>query len=109
MEVGSHVCTTLAGASELTKLVEGYARSIEIDWARFLGFEELTEFLGDIALHVTRSDSDVRRNAQQNIQSALTRTLWDNYRISRLDDPDFEQWGELTVSFHGTALPAECS
>jgi hypothetical protein len=78
--------------------------SIEIDWARFLGFEELTEFLGDIALHVTRSESDVRRNAQQNIQSALARTLWDNYRISPLDDPDFEQWGELTVSFHGTAL-----
>ena len=42
--------------------------------------------------------------AQQSIQSALTRTLWDNYRISQHNDPDFEQWGELTVSFHGTAL-----
>jgi hypothetical protein len=78
--------------------------SIEIDWARFLGFEELTEFLDVIASHVTSSNSDEHRNAQQSIQSAMTRTLWDNYRVSPHDDPDFEQWGELTVSFHGTAL-----
>jgi hypothetical protein len=78
--------------------------SIEIGWTRFLGFEELTEFFGDIALHVSSSNPDERRNAQQSIQSALTKTLWDNYRISPLDDPDFEEWGELTVSFHGTAL-----
>ena len=78
--------------------------NIEIDSARFFGFEELTQFLEDIALHVTNGNSDERRNAQQGIQSALTRTLWDNYRISPHDDPDFEQWGELTVSLHGTAF-----
>jgi hypothetical protein len=75
--------------------------SIEIDWARFLGFEELTRFLGDVALHVT-GDAE-RRNAQQNIQSALIRPLWENYCISPYDDPDFEEWGELTVRFNGTA------
>jgi hypothetical protein len=77
--------------------------SVEINWARFLGSDELTEFLGDIALHVA-SKPDERRNAQQSIQSALTRTLWDNYRVSPYDEPDFDEWGELTVSFHGTAL-----
>jgi hypothetical protein len=77
--------------------------SVGLDWVRFLSFEELTGFLGDIALHVS-SNPDERRTAQHSIQSALTRTLWDNYRVSPLDDPDFEQWGELTVSFHGTAL-----
>lgn len=77
--------------------------NIEIDWARFLGFEELTQFLGDIALHVADGNSDERRNAQQAIQSSLTRPLWDNYRISPYDDPDFEEWGELTAIFHGTA------
>jgi hypothetical protein len=75
----------------------------EIDSARFFGFEELTEFLGDIALHVTSGNSDERRDTQLSIQSALTRTLWDNYRISQYDNPDFEQWGELIVSFHGMA------
>ena len=57
-----------------------------------------------VADEITSGNSDERRNAQQSIQSALTRTLWDNYRVSQYDDPDFEQWGELTVSFHGTAL-----
>jgi hypothetical protein len=65
---------------------------------------ELTQFLGDIALHVTDGNSDERRNAQQSIQLALIKTLWDNYRISQYDDPDFEQWGELSVSFSGAAL-----
>ncbi|XIA65588.1 hypothetical protein ACFIOY_04675 [Bradyrhizobium sp. TZ2] len=44
-------------------------------------------------------------NARQSIQSALTRTLWDNYRVSQLDDAvDDEQQGELNVSFNGLAF-----
>jgi hypothetical protein len=35
---------------------------------------------------------------------ALTRTLWDNYRVSQYDDADDEQWGELNASFHGWAF-----
>jgi hypothetical protein len=34
---------------------------------------------------------------------ALTHTLWDNYRLSQYDAPDDEDWGELNVSFRGTA------
>jgi len=91
-----------SGNGYTTESPEVYT-SIEIDWARFLGFEELTRLLGDVALHVTSKDSDEHRNAQQSIQSALTRPLWDNYRILPYDDPDFEEWGELAVRFHGAA------
>ena len=80
--------------------------NIQIDWARLLGFYELTEFLDDIASHVVSADSqsDEYRNVRQNMLHALTRTLWDNYRISQYSHLDFEQWGELNVSFHGLAF-----
>jgi hypothetical protein len=39
----------------------------------------------------------------QSINRALTETLWNNYRISQYDQPDFDDWGELNLSFHGTA------
>jgi hypothetical protein len=76
--------------------------NIEINWGRFFGYEELTGFLDGIALHVTSCDD--RRNAQHSIQSAPTKTLWDHYRISQYDNPDFEEWGELAVSFGGAAV-----
>jgi hypothetical protein len=76
--------------------------SLEIDWARFFSYEALAEFLGAIAHHVT-SDEDYT-NAMQSMQTALTRTLWGNYRVSMYDSADVEDWGELTVSFHGTAF-----
>jgi hypothetical protein len=80
--------------------------SLEMQWARFLGFAELSGFLGIIAWHVTGSDpeNDDPMDAERRIQAALTRTLWDNYRISEYDDQDDEQWGELAVSFRGKAF-----
>lgn len=47
---------------------------VQIDWARFYGFDELTEFLGAIALHVTSNDPKRAENlaAQQAIMAALT-------------------------------------
>jgi len=77
--------------------------AIEIDWARLFGYEELTEFLDGIAMHVASGNSDELRNARQSIQSALTKTLWTSYRVSPYDDPDDENRGELAVSFDGTA------
>jgi hypothetical protein len=79
--------------------------SVEINWARFFAFVELTEFLNAIAWHVTTGNpkSDDFRQARSSINASLTRTLWDNYRVSELDHADDQDWGELTVSFHGTA------
>ena len=78
--------------------------NVEIDWARFIGFEELTDFLHAVALHVTnRGQNDEQLAAGQSINYALTRTLWDNYRISRNDNTDDEDWGELNLTFDGRA------
>jgi hypothetical protein len=79
--------------------------SVEIDWARFIGFAELTEFLGAVLIHVTSQNpkNDERIDAWQSINRALTETLWSNYRISQYDTADDQDWGELNVSFHGTA------
>ena len=81
--------------------------SIEIEWARFFGFDELNEFLGAIALHVTSNDP-IRGEylaARQAIMAALTQTLWGEYRISQYDRHvgDVEDWGELKVQFQGVA------
>lgn len=81
--------------------------SVRIEWSRFLGFYELTEILGVIAMHVTSNDpkSVETLAARQSIQYALTETLWGEYRISQYDRhlDDVEDWGELSVSFHGVA------
>jgi hypothetical protein len=79
--------------------------NVEIDWARFVGFDELTEFLGAIAMHVTSPDrkSEDYIAAGLSIQYALIKVLWYNYRVSQYDNPDDEDWGELNLSFQGTA------
>lgn len=76
--------------------------SIEIDWARFFGFDELVQFVGAVAMHVTRSDAD-RLNNYPSIQTAMTKTLWENYRISQYQQNEADDWGELNVGFQGEA------
>ena len=85
---------------------------VEIDWARFFGHDELTEFLQAIAWHVTTGNprtmttkSNDYRDALSSINAGLTKTLWDNYRVSEFDKAvdRTDEWGELMVSFHGTA------
>jgi hypothetical protein len=80
--------------------------TLEIDWARFFGFSELTDFLNAMAIHVTTGNdkNEDYIHARQAIQSALTSTLWDNYRVSQYDNPDDAQWGDLMVSFRGMAF-----
>lgn len=79
--------------------------SVKIDWARFFDFSELSEFLGQIAWHVTTGDPNNEdfKGARSNINSAFTRTLWDAYHMSEFDQAEDQHWGELTVSFHGRA------
>ncbi len=58
-------------------------------------------------MHVTNNDANSIEAlaARQAINSALTETLWGEYRISEYDRHvgDVEDWGELTVNFHGVA------
>jgi hypothetical protein len=79
--------------------------TVEIDSARFFGFERLTEFLNIVASHVAYygPESDEFKAAQLSIMSALTSTLWNKYNISEYDFADDADWGELTVSFRGPA------
>jgi hypothetical protein len=85
---------------------EVYA-SVEIDWARFFGFTELTQFLGAIAWHVTTGNpqKDDYKDARWSITAALTRTLWDNYRVTKHDQAvdRADDFGELILSFQGMA------
>lgn len=80
---------------------------VEVDWARFFGYDELTELLQVIAWHVTTGNpkSNDYRDALSSINAGLTKTLWDNYRVSYFDKvvDRTDEWGELSVSFHGTA------
>jgi hypothetical protein len=80
--------------------------SVEVDWVRFFSFADITQFLDGIAVHVTtgQGSNEDYIKAGQSIQFALTRTLWDNYRVSQYDRDDGAQWGELTVSFSGLAF-----
>lgn len=81
--------------------------NVKIDWARFFGFVELTEFLEAIAWHVITGNpkNDDYRDARWSISVALTGTLWENYRVSEFDQSvdRADDFGELIVSFHGTA------
>jgi hypothetical protein len=54
---------------------------------------------------VTSSKSNERIGAGLSINSALTKMLWDHYRISQYDKPsdNDDDWGELNLSFQGTA------
>src|SRR5262249_34729370 len=68
---------------------------------------ELTEFLGVIAWHVTTGNpkNDDYRDARWSISAALTRTLWDNYRVTEFDQAvdRTDDFGELNLSFQGVA------
>jgi hypothetical protein len=79
--------------------------SIQLNFGRFFGFSELTQFLEAIAEHVTSPDpkSDEYVAARQTIRNELTQTLWDNYRVSQYDRADSEDDPELNLSFQGSA------
>lgn len=77
--------------------------NIEIDNPRLLGIDDIMSVVGAVELHVTDSQTE-RIQADQSVHFALTKTLWDNYRISQFSKLDLGQdWGELLVNFEGTA------
>jgi hypothetical protein len=102
----THVGTLeIAPAYKYTTDNPSVLTNIQIDWARLLGFDELTGFLDAIASHVVSGNyqSDESRDARQIVLHGLARTLWDNYRVSQYDHTDDERWGELNLSFRGTS------
>jgi hypothetical protein len=79
--------------------------SIEIDQARFFDYVELTDFLGLMVWHLTSGESNQSdyKDALAAINAGLTKTLWNHYRVSEYAQSDDQDWGELQLSFHGTA------
>ncbi|MBU6457807.1 MAG: hypothetical protein KGK01_19115 [Bradyrhizobium sp.] len=73
----------IAPAYKYTTAKPSVNTNIEIDWARFVGFDELTVFLDAIAWHVVSANSlsDEYRDASQNMLRALTNAVG---QLSRL-------------------------
>jgi len=79
--------------------------TIQIRWIRLLSITDVADVLDGFAVHVTeqKSKSDEYIAARQTIHYALTKALWDAHRISKYDDLDGTDWGELELNFHGSA------
>lgn len=78
---------------------------LEIRWVRLLNVSTITDFLCGIASHVTdpMPNSVGYIAARQAINLALTESLWDTYQISKFEELDNQDWGEVSVSFQGSA------
>jgi hypothetical protein len=70
-------------------------------------FDNIAEFLGAVAMHVCEdnSKSDENINVNQAIVGALTKALWYNRQITEYEDLDGQDWGDLSLHFHGQATP----
>jgi hypothetical protein len=78
---------------------------IELRWVRLLGYDAIEDFLTCIAEAVTdyNPKSDEFFPARQSIQFAMLKVLWEYHRVTEFEDLDsHEEWGELSLSFHGT-------
>lgn len=79
---------------------------LKLDWVRLLAYDRLVGFLTGLAGHVVDQDKQTGEYsaATNAINQAMLKTLWENYRISEFDLPDFENvnWGELELYFQGT-------
>jgi hypothetical protein len=78
---------------------------LELDWVRLLGYDQVTAFLDSLAMHVVDPypQSGERADAQNTINAAMLKALWDSYRISEFDLPgDDGDWGELELRLNGT-------
>jgi hypothetical protein len=78
---------------------------IELDNVRLLSFDQVRDFLLNVALHVCNTDENTEYvRTKQEIEQALTRALWNTLHISGFDDLDGQGWGELYLSLQGTAF-----
>jgi hypothetical protein len=78
---------------------------IELGYVRLLSFDAIEEFLTYIAWHVSSEDtkSNEYLSARQGIQRALTQAIWATQRITEFEEFDGQDWGEVALSFSGTA------
>jgi len=79
---------------------------LEIRWVRLLGSDAITDLLDNIAMHVTdpKPNSPEYAAARRTIHFALTKPLWDTYRISEFSkDFDNQDWGEIELQLNGSA------
>jgi hypothetical protein len=78
---------------------------IELDMVRLLTFDNITEFLGAIAMHVCKKHPEDGEyfDANQAILGALTKALWESQTITEYRDLDAPDWGELELHLQGNA------
>jgi len=72
---------------------------IELEYVLLLHYNDITEFLTAVALHVCDEDSS---QWSMTIESAMTRALWQTQHISEFGG-DGEGHGDLRVQFKGLA------
>jgi hypothetical protein len=79
--------------------------NIELDNVRLLSFGQVRDFLLNVALHVCNTDENAEYvRAQQEIEQAMTRAVWNTLHISGFDDLDGQGWGELELTLQGIAF-----
>ena len=77
---------------------------IELDMVRLLTFDNISEFINVIAMHVcVKSPKGGEYDAGQAIFGALIKALWDSQTITEYKDLDEPGWGELEVHLQGSA------
>jgi hypothetical protein len=79
--------------------------NIQLDNVRLLSFDQVRDFLLNVALHVCNTDERAEYvRTKQEIEQAMTRAVWNTLHISGFDDLDGQGWGELELSLEGTAF-----
>jgi hypothetical protein len=78
---------------------------IALDWVRLLGFENLHDFLEEIALHVGNPDRGTAEYLQMRtyIDRALTKVLWQTQQITQFGF-DGQGYGQLELWLEGSAI-----
>jgi hypothetical protein len=78
---------------------------VSLHMVRLLHFDDISELLNVIALHVTDDSSDgsaERLKTRQFIDAAMMKALWSGQQISEYEDLDDQDWGELSLTLYGT-------
>lgn len=78
---------------------------IELESVRLLSFENITDFLGAIAMHVCNSKqkSDENSDLHQAIADAVMKALWQTQQITEYANLDGQDWGDLELHLRGVA------
>jgi hypothetical protein len=74
---------------------------IQLSYARLLDFDDVSEFLSAIAIHVCDMTKD-RADCRMAIETGMTRALWQAHHISQFG-MDGEDYGEIQLQFNSSA------